>query len=208
MRSIPAHQAGGEGSIPLHPHQVPKTKTKIKDLKCYIVPRGAQGRKTRQYIREILEKWHYIRKFNWFGRRLFLLWYDTYPDDPVGLVIFTNPFVFYLPDREKWIGWTDEQRKKNLNKKVADEVRFLILPHIGVKNLASQILAKSCKIARKVWKERYGDNLVLITCFITPEFYYGHSYLGAGFKQIGTTKNGKKIMAKPLKSYWRKELCR
>jgi len=94
-----------------------------------------------------------------------------------------------------------------LNKKVADEVRFFILPHIGVKNLASQILSKSCKIARKVWKERYGDNLVLITCFITPEFYYGHSYLGAGFQQIGTTKNGKKIMAKPLKPYWRKELC-
>lgn len=204
---MPSFPDGDESSSLLRPHQVPKTKTKIRDLKCYAVPRGSAGREGRKTVRDLLRKWHYIRKFNWVGRRLFLIWYDTVPDDVVAVLVFTNPFAIYLPDREKWIGWTKEQRLRHLNKKVADEVRFLVAPHVGIKNLASKILAISCKIARREWKARYGDNLVLVTCFVTPEMYYGHSYLGAGFQHIGNTKDGKKIMAKPLKSYWREELC-
>lgn len=42
--------------------------------------------------------------------------------------------------RDAWIGWTDEQRRRNLQV-IVNNGRFLILPWVNVKELASKILA-------------------------------------------------------------------
>jgi hypothetical protein len=153
-----------------------------------------------------LKVWHYIPRQDVYGRRITCLWYDRVPEDVVAIVMFCNPQAVYLEDREKWIGWTNNQRKARLNKNVCDEVRFMILPHVRISMLQSKILSLSCKKVKKEWEARYGDKLVLITCFIDPEIYEGHSYKGAGFSQIGLTRNGKIIMAKPMESNWKEIL--
>ena len=178
------------------------------NLKCFIIPRGESGIKYRKWMRQILKEWHYIPRQEVYGRRIYCLWYDDILEDLVAIVIFCNPQTVYLKDREAFIGWTDEQRKAKLNKNVCDEVRFLVLPHVRIKNLQSKILALSCKKVKAEWEARYGDKLVLITCFVDPKLYEGHSYLGAGFKQIGSTRDGKKIMAKPMENDWKEVLTR
>jgi len=195
------------GDLPFvcHPY-ITKPKMKIKQLKCVVIPRGKEGTRHRKWMRQFLREWHYIPRQEVCGRRVYMLWYDTIPEDLVAIVIFCNPQAIYLPDREEFIGWTDEQRKAMLNKNVADEARFLVLPHVRIPNLQSKILAHSCKWAKHEWKDRYGDDLVLITCFVDPKLYIGHSYRGAGFVLIGHTKDGKQIMARGMVNNWREVL--
>jgi len=197
------------GRLPfvLRPY-ITQPKTEVKDLKAMVIPKGKEGARYRRWMRQILKEWHYIPRQEVYGRRVYTLWYDGIPENLVAIVIFCNPQAVYLPDREKFIGWDERQRKARLNKNVADEVRFLVLPHVRVKNLQSKILARACKLARKEWRERYGDNLVLITCFVDPKLYSGHSYRGAGFKLIGYTRDGKQIMARPMTSDWKEVLTR
>ena len=58
--------------------------------------------------------------------------------------------------RDGFIGWDHEQRKVLL-KHAVNNVRFVILPTVQVKNLASHILSMSVRQMQKDWEERFGD---------------------------------------------------
>jgi hypothetical protein len=63
-----------------------------------------------------------------------------------------------LQARDRWIGWTDEQRLRNLQSLVNNS-RFFILPWVRVKGLASKILALSARRIQHDWEVRYGKPL-------------------------------------------------
>jgi len=63
--------------------------------------------------------------------------------------------------RDRWIGWTDAQRKVNLQK-IINNSRFLIFPWVEVKNLASSVLALAVKTLPDDWQRSYGYRPVLI----------------------------------------------
>jgi hypothetical protein len=56
--------------------------------------------------------------------------------------------------RDQWIGWSDEQRRRSLQA-IVNNGRFLILPWVRVKGLASKILARSAKQMPPDWEIRY-----------------------------------------------------
>ncbi len=56
--------------------------------------------------------------------------------------------------RERWIGWDERSRLENLCK-VAYNSRFLIVPQVMVKNLASYVLSVCTSHLREDWYERY-----------------------------------------------------
>ena len=56
--------------------------------------------------------------------------------------------------RDKFIGWTDEQRRKNLHL-IVNNARFLILPWIQSKNLASKTLAMIARRLPSDWMQQY-----------------------------------------------------
>lgn len=136
--------------------------------------------------------------------------------------------VLKCAPRDSWIGWNLESRLRNLNK-VANNRRFLILPHVKVPNLASRILSLLSKVGQDEWQRRYGDPLVLMETFVDSK-NPGTCYKAANWFQIGMTKgfthvvsrirpsNGrgistylytgskKHIFVKPIVRSWRKEL--
>jgi len=88
--------------------------------------------------------------------------------------------------RDKWIGWSMQERLRNLNR-VANNRRFLIMPHVKVPNLASRVLSLLCEVGRKEWERRYGDPLVLIETFVESE-RSGTCYKAANWILLGETK--------------------
>jgi hypothetical protein len=62
--------------------------------------------------------------------------------------------------RDRWIGWSYEQRNKRL-KFIANNHRFLILPGINIKNLASKILAINVKRLSNDWQNMYGQKILI-----------------------------------------------
>ena len=56
--------------------------------------------------------------------------------------------------RDDLIGWTPEQRERNLHLAV-NNARFLILPWVKSRNLASRLLAMAIRTLANDWEQRY-----------------------------------------------------
>ena len=123
-----------------------------------------------------------------------------------------------VADRDNWIGWDPETRMANL-RYVVNNTRFLILPWVRSKNLASKLLAMTAKQLPADWNEQYGYRPVLLETFVEMERFTGTCYKAANWAAIGATlgrgrndvnkKYGlprKLIFTYPLRSDFRKTL--
>jgi len=88
--------------------------------------------------------------------------------------------------RDRWIGWSDEARKKHLGKVVCNS-RFLILPQVEVSNLASHVLSLCARRLPQDWLERYGFEPVLLETFVERDRFQGSCYRGANWQHVGST---------------------
>jgi len=57
--------------------------------------------------------------------------------------------------RDAWIGWDAALKARRLHL-VANNLRFLILPGGQIPNLASKVLALTCRRLSADWQRRYG----------------------------------------------------
>lgn len=92
-----------------------------------------------------------------------------------------------LKRRDEWIGWSVEERQRQLEKVVCNS-RFLILPQVKVKHLASHVLAMSSKQVRRDWQEHYGYEPVLLETFVESRRFQGTCYRAANWIHIGKTQ--------------------
>jgi len=95
--------------------------------------------------------------------------------------------AFKCGPRDKWIGWVPEQQWQRL-KFVANNQRFLILPDVRVKNLASKALALNAKRLSGDWEGIYGHPVVLAETFVDQTRFAGTCYLAAGWSALGLTR--------------------
>ena len=63
--------------------------------------------------------------------------------------------------------------------------RFLILPTVQVKNLASHVLAVTLKRLLEDWEQRYAVRPVLAETFVDPSRYKGTCYRAANWTAAG-----------------------
>lgn len=89
--------------------------------------------------------------------------------------------------RDRWIGWDEDMRHKRL-KFLANNSRFLILPGVRVKNLASRTLALNLKRLPEDWVVAYGHPVWLAETFIDHTRFAGTCYCAAGFIPLGQTR--------------------
>jgi hypothetical protein len=124
-----------------------------------------------------------------------------------------------LGARERWIGWNDRQRLKNLPW-VVNNSRFLIFPWVEVANLASHVLGQLARRVGEDWERRWGYRPLLLETFVDPAHFQGSCYRAAGWALLGRTtgeglvRSGKQyrtspklIFAKPLQADFRVLLC-
>lgn len=111
-----------------------------------------------------------------------------------------------MKDREKFIGWSEAQRQKNLQL-VINNARFLVLPWIESKGLASKILSLAARQLPNDWHSRYGFTPVLLETFVEYELHKGTCYKAANWFNVGRTAGrGKKSTSHdkqiPAKDIW------
>ena len=88
--------------------------------------------------------------------------------------------------RDRWIGWSDRQRCRNLQRIVSNS-RFLIFPWIHVKNLASAALSLAAKIVPDDWHDCYKCKPVLMETLVDGSRYMGTCYRAANWVYAGRT---------------------
>lgn len=108
--------------------------------------------------------------------------------------------------RDLSIGWSSEQRRRRLHL-VVNNARFLILPWINCRNLASRILALVSRRLAQDWYARYAYRPVLLETFVEKPRFAGTCYKAANWQYLGDTQGRGKLdtlhrNAQPIKSIW------
>jgi hypothetical protein len=92
-----------------------------------------------------------------------------------------------LEERDKWIGWTVEDRKKRLHL-IINNSRFLIFPWVHIRNLASKSLSIAARQIQEDWLRQYCYAPVLLETFVDKEHFEGVCYKAANWEYLGETK--------------------
>ena len=114
--------------------------------------------------------------------------------------------AWQIASRDQFIGWTHDQRKKNLNL-IINNARFLILPWVKSKNLASKILSLTAHRLPDDWEKRYNVRPVLMESFVEKNRFIGTCYKAANWQNVGKTKGRGKLgppgkISVPIKDIW------
>ena len=164
---------------------------------------------------QLTQKYHYLGYKTVVGSYLKYLIYSK-QGRILSAIGWGSP-VWKLKPRDLAIGWTVEQREKHLYR-LANNQRFLILPWVRVKNLASHILSQNISIINTDWNSRYGYRIFLLESFVDPQRFKGTCYRAANWIYVGQTQgyrkqgnsfeyhgNPKEVFLYPLERNFRKE---
>jgi hypothetical protein len=89
--------------------------------------------------------------------------------------------------RDAWIGWDRARREAHLGR-VVNNARFLLLPWIRVRHLASKVLGLAARRVGEDFAERYGERPVLLETFVELARYRGTCYQAANWHYLGETQ--------------------
>jgi hypothetical protein len=164
----------------------------------------------------------YIERHHYLGHQLLpgaQLRYFVRAAGEIVAVLGFGASAWKTKPRDDSIGWTSEQRRRNLHL-VVNNARFLILPWIRCRNLASRVLALISRRLAQDWHTRYAYRPVLLETFVEKPRFAGTCYKAANWQYLGDTRGRGKLdtrhqHSQPIKSIWvyplvpdfRRQLC-
>ncbi len=148
-------------------------------LELALVEGSAESRRWR----ELMERYHYLGCRVPFGANL--RYWVRHGEREMACLLWTSP-AWQMQARDVWIGWSDQQRRRNLQS-IVNNGRFLILPWVEVKGLASKILALSARQMPREWETRYGCRPLLLETLVDAARFRGTCYRAANWTHIGQT---------------------
>lgn len=92
-----------------------------------------------------------------------------------------------LGARDRFIGWSPGQKERYLPHLVNNS-RFLILPWVQVRHLASHLLARFVRGLCQAWPDKYGQPVWLLETFVDPRRFAGTVYRAANWVHVGSTQ--------------------
>jgi len=104
----------------------------------------------------------------------------------LGVLLFGAPAWRCAP-RDRHLGWNEADRRTHLPQ-VANNTRFLILPHVRVPHLASHLLARAARRINGDWKRKYGHGIKWLESFVDVERFAGTCYRAANWQCAGHTR--------------------
>ena len=155
----------------------------LKDLEpihLEIARAGTELKRWRRYVNE----YHMLGDKKVFGSRL--AYFIKSRETILGCLQFSAS-SWALSSRDQWIGWTVEDRKQRLHL-IVNNNRFLILPWVSVKNLASKVLSLAIKQIQEDWLRDYCYAPVLLETFIDTSHFAGTCYKASNWTYLGETQ--------------------
>jgi hypothetical protein len=95
--------------------------------------------------------------------------------------------VYNSEPRERYIGWDKEAKGRGLHL-VTNNVRFLVLPWVRVKHLASKVLALNLRRLSVDWQAAWGHPVYLAETFVDRTRFRGTCYRASNWKCLGETR--------------------
>ncbi len=143
----------------------------------------------------LVHQYHYLGYTQIVGNHLKYMAFSG--DRPLACIGWGSA-AWAVQSREKFIGWTKPVKNKNLHF-VINNTRFLILPWIQVKCLASKVMAMNIRRISDDWLKIYNYPLYMLETFVEQERFKGTCYKASNWKCVGETKGTSKKGHKHLK---------
>ena len=180
----------------------PKINMPVHALLC-VQLRIVRGRQQSRLWNEYIHRYHYLGYKPLPGAQL--RYFVISGNDIIALLGF-GASAWQCAPRDKYIGWTHDQRKKKLQY-IVNNARFLILPWVTCKNLASKILSLTSHRLSRDWQGHYGYQPVLLETFVERDRFAGTCYKAANWLLVGQTKGRGKLgpagkISVPIKDLW------
>lgn len=139
----------------------------------------------RQQWRQLLDQYHYLGAPGMVGANLKYFVYGQ-AGQLLGAVGWQSA-VAYLGCRDRLLEWKAAQRARYLDR-VVNNVRFLVLPWVKVRHLASVILSEGLQHLQRDWPQHYGAPVWWVESFVDRQRFEGASYRAANWQPIGWTR--------------------
>jgi len=152
---------------------------------------------------ELLKRYHYLGYTPLAGAQI--RYFFSCDEGLLGAIGF-GAAAWKLASRDSFIGWQPSVREKNLHM-VLNNARFLILPWVRSKNLASKVLGLCARRIPGDFLKSYGYAPVLLETFVDQGRFAGTCYRAGNWVFVGQTKGrGKKHIYKTpgvaIKDVW------
>ena len=131
----------------------------------------------------LIQQHHYLGYRQIVGNHLK---YIAYIDERPVACLGWGSAAWKVKSRDTFIGWDAKTRENNLHF-VANNTRFLILPWVQIKCLASKLLALNAKRICADWLQIYNYPLYLLETFVEQNLFKGTCYKAANWIKVGQT---------------------
>jgi len=136
----------------------------------------------------LIQQHHYLGYRQIVGQHLK---YMAFIDDRAVACLGWGSAAWAVKSRESFIGWNKTAKDQNLHM-VINNIRFLVLPWVSVKCLASKILALNIKLIKEHWPTIYQHPIYLLETFVERDRFMGTCYKAANWIHVGETKGTSK----------------
>ena len=136
---------------------------------------------------ELIERHHYLGYRVPVGAQLRYLVRCERTGEQVLACLQWSSAAWKMATRDRWIGWSAAERARNLPY-IVNNSRFLILPWVRVKGLASKILGLCARHLPGDWERRYGYRPLLLETLVDARRFAGTCYRAANWIALGETR--------------------
>jgi hypothetical protein len=132
----------------------------------------------------LLQQHHYLSHTSSVGLNLKYLVRDR-QGRPVSCLLFGSA-AWKCAARDQFIGWSGAKRQRSLQQ-ITNNTRFLVMPWVDVRFLASHVLSQVVRHLRADWHRKYARPLHLVETFVDTSRFVGTCYRAANWIEVGQT---------------------
>lgn len=198
-------------------HRTEEIHDRLQDLTPLQITQVSPRAKDHALFNCLLSQYHYLGHRTTVGENMKYLVQDG-QGRPLACVLFGSAAWKTAP-RDAFIGWDHPVRERNLIQ-ITNNTRFLILPWVQVRNLASHILSLISRRIATDWLRKYSHPIYLLETFVDRSRFRGTCYQAANWTCVGQTQGRtrnnrdhlahvpvKDVYVYPLTKQFRRELC-
>jgi len=193
--ALPPPRGGNGNGRPLRAHGLALPEPPAQPLRGTVGELGAlhleavADKSASRLWNALIARWHYLGYQPLPGAQLrYLIRCEA---GLLGAIGF-GAAAWKVAARDAWIGWDGPTREAHLGR-VLNNARFLILPWVQVKNLASKVLALAAARVAADFPARYGEPVVVLETFVEQPRYRGTCYRAANWQYLGETRGRGKL---------------
>lgn len=192
-------------------------RASLAELQPLQIAELSESRGELALFESLLHAHHYLSHTSTVGMNLKYLVRDR-QGRPLACALFGSA-AWQCAARDEFIGWEPETRRRHLQR-ITNNTRFLVMPWVEVKGLASHVLGRILRRLRTDWGRKYAQPLSLVETFVDTSRFTGVCYRAANWLPVGETTGRtrqdrfsriqvprKTVLVHPLVASFREELA-